>query len=195
MSTQSVEYTSCSKIYCGDLPASVILCVPSSLVEPHLCPQLTPEAAEEAQTTEFSYIDAEIGIEYEVKGGCNLKSYKYVITYDDTQLVEGAVLTGDAITGILIRNCLTEYIDQIFGSEPYIRQNDDGTLSFVSNHGCEYQISSGFNTLEVADAAPDDADVRTGTVVAWVNEATNKLTFKVKYSDGATVKSGEVSLV
>lgn len=48
--------------------------------------------------------------------------------------------------------------------------------------------------IKLAVSAPADADVATSSVVAWVDETANELTFKVKYADGTTVKSGTVAL-
>ncbi len=54
--------------------------------------------------------------------------------------------------------------------------------------------SSVSTILGVANAANADADLGAGEVNIWVDEANNALNFKVKYSDGITVKSGSVAL-
>lgn len=54
--------------------------------------------------------------------------------------------------------------------------------------------STGSTIVGVANAATADANLGAGQVNIWVNEATNSLTFKVKYADGTTVKSGTVAL-
>lgn len=46
----------------------------------------------------------------------------------------------------------------------------------------------------VANSAAADSVLQAAEVFAWVNESTNALTFKVKYSNGSTVKSGTVAL-
>jgi hypothetical protein len=43
--------------------------------------------------------------------------------------------------------------------------------------------------------APADAFLQNASVTAWLDEAANKLMFKVKYADGTTIKSGEIALV
>jgi len=46
----------------------------------------------------------------------------------------------------------------------------------------------------VEDAEPDDADIPTSFCAVYMDETGDALTFKVKYSDGVTLKSGTVSL-
>ena len=53
---------------------------------------------------------------------------------------------------------------------------------------------SGNAFLTAPAAAAADGLLATSSVHFWVNEATNALTFKVKYSNGTTVKSGTVAL-
>jgi hypothetical protein len=47
---------------------------------------------------------------------------------------------------------------------------------------------------ELPQAAPADGEVGESSLSWWLDEATNKLMVKVKYSDGVTIKSGEVAL-
>ncbi len=47
--------------------------------------------------------------------------------------------------------------------------------------------------FDVLTSAIDDGDMQPRQVNMWINESTDKLTFKVKYSTG-TIKTGEVSL-
>jgi len=57
------------------------------------------------------------------------------------------------------------------------------------------QILAGTPNVAAAPAtAPADSVLSSGQFTVWVNESTNELTFKVKYSDGTTVKSGTVAL-
>lgn len=43
-------------------------------------------------------------------------------------------------------------------------------------------------------SAPTDGNIPTRGVVAWIDEATHKLKFRIRYSDGTTLKSGEIAL-
>lgn len=161
MSTQSVTYTSCNKILCGTLPAPVILCIPSSIVALHECPAPYSGADAGEQTTEYSYIEGSIGLESLVAGGCNKRYYEYVITYDDSQLIEGSVLSGEQIEDVIVRGCLTSYIDQKVGDEPYIHIDENGQSVFVSPHGCEYILplgTYGTNTILGEDVTPPTGD-------------------------------------
>jgi hypothetical protein len=49
-------------------------------------------------------------------------------------------------------------------------------------------------SFTLATSAPADADVPTGGIVMWLDESTNKLTFRVRYSNGTTLKTGTVAL-
>ncbi len=46
----------------------------------------------------------------------------------------------------------------------------------------------------LAHAAPTDGDIPAGGVVVWVDEGTNALKFRCRYSNGTTLKTGTVSL-
>lgn len=48
--------------------------------------------------------------------------------------------------------------------------------------------------LVVESSAPVDADIPAGGIVAWLDESTHKLKFRARYSDGTTLKSGEIAL-
>lgn len=43
-------------------------------------------------------------------------------------------------------------------------------------------------------SAPVDGDIPTRGVVIWIDESTHKLKFRIRYSDGITLKSGEIAL-
>ena len=47
--------------------------------------------------------------------------------------------------------------------------------------------------LHAPNTAPDDADLKSGSVSFWLDESSNLLTFRCKYSDG-TLKTGTVAL-
>lgn len=48
--------------------------------------------------------------------------------------------------------------------------------------------------LIVASSAPTDGNIPTRGIVIYIDEATNKLKFRIRYSNGTTLKSGEISL-
>lgn len=163
MATNSVEYLSCTRICCGDLPAPIVLCLPAEIVAPHLCPSTYGYSGTSgggsdsgggggSQPFDYTYIEAEISSETEVKGVCNTVSWRYIFTYDTSQLIEGAVLVGTSITGVICKGCFTEWVEQLIGNEPYIETNPStGEQVFISPHGCEYPIVQGSYCLDVAD--------------------------------------------
>ena len=53
--------------------------------------------------------------------------------------------------------------------------------------------TSGYSII-VESSAPVDNDIPTRGVVVWIDEGANKLMFRLRYSDGTTLKSGEVDL-
>jgi hypothetical protein len=55
-------------------------------------------------------------------------------------------------------------------------------------------VDTGGNALVVESGAPVDGDIPAGGIVAWLDEATDKLKFRVRYSNGTTLKSGEIAL-
>lgn len=117
----------------------MILCIPSEIVAPHTCP---PDSSldDADETTEYSFIYAEIASEAEVKTFCNISTWRYVFTYDNEQLLEGALLVGTSINGVVCESCLTSWVKDLVGDEPYIRTNDDDSMDFISPHGCVYRI-------------------------------------------------------
>jgi hypothetical protein len=60
----------------------------------------------------------------------------------------------------------------------------------IESDGANARVS-----IAVPASAPTDANILAGQVAIWLDEAGNKLKFRVRYSDGTTLKSGEVALV
>ncbi len=58
----------------------------------------------------------------------------------------------------------------------------------------EFRIGTGRSYFNAPTSAPADSALGAGNVSFWLNEATNTLTFKVKYSNNSTVRSGTVAL-
>lgn len=137
MTTQQVSFTTKICLECKEITnPSVILCVSSNLVAQHLCPEggTTPE-------TDFvwSYIEG-ILTASKVLGGCGSCFFNYTFQYDDDQLIEDAQLTSGDIFGVFCLDCLAQYVQDVVGDESYIRYNEDGSVTFISQHGCEYDF-------------------------------------------------------
>lgn len=93
MSTQSIEYTSCSRLCCGELPTEVVLCVPSEIT-----------------LYGVTFLNATMSIETEVLGLCSQRAWRYVFSYNDDLLIEGAILSGIDIGGVLCTTCMTDWV-------------------------------------------------------------------------------------
>lgn len=55
-------------------------------------------------------------------------------------------------------------------------------------------VDSAGYALIIASSAPTDGNIPTRGCVVWIDEVSHKLMFRVRYSDGTTLKSGEISL-
>ena len=55
-------------------------------------------------------------------------------------------------------------------------------------------VSTAGYALIINSSAPTDGNIPTRGIVIWIDEASHKLKFRVRYSDGTTLKSGEISL-
>jgi hypothetical protein len=94
----------------------------------------------------------------------------------------------------------TNNVENVFGSTS--AGGNVGTKTahalqlFTSNSVKQHISSSGQHFFSALGAAPADGDfdLNTREVTFWVNEAGNALTFKVKYADGTTFKSGTIAL-
>lgn len=137
MATLSVAYCSAVKLSCTTCaPAEVILCVDPDYVAPGECP-----GSEEEMPYDFGFIEASLD-SYTKSQSCCATTWKYVFTYDDALLADiNTPLTTASISGVFCKGCMTSWIEEKVGAEPYIRDNGDGTLTFVSPHGCEYTFT------------------------------------------------------
>lgn len=55
-------------------------------------------------------------------------------------------------------------------------------------------VNSAGYSLIISSSAPTDGNIPTGGIVFYLDEATHKLKVRIRYSDGTTLKSGEISL-
>jgi len=147
LTTRSTEYTTCYKICCGNsYPANVIICIPSTLVE--------------ASPGPISYIRGTIGCScgssYNV---CGQQFYRYIITYDDEQLVEDAVLVGSNITGVICDDCLIQYIDDNLSMLSGSGLQADGLSAAGTTQGAGTQIENVINRFVGVSTGVNDACV------------------------------------
>ena len=79
-------------------------------------------------------------------------TWRYIVTYDETLLADPTVLlTADDITGIFCKDCRSTWTEELVGNEPTLVENEDGTLTFTSPHGCQTTFSPGEGALSVLD--------------------------------------------
>lgn len=148
MPTKQVTWQSKTRLSCaGCLPADIVLCVPPELVE----------------DTPHTTINASLTVVTPVYSKCDT-TWKYVATYDDAQLIDGANLLGSQITGAFCKGCLTQWV-----------------LDQVSNANGPYQLPvrvDGGNYDPGAGVVPTDG--QTGGAVTLTY--TNNTLFNVAFS-------------
>lgn len=144
MTTQSVEYRSCVRLYCGvDLPTSVILCVPSELVVQVDPPDVTSTIAAVMETETCT-----------PAAGCTAAYWTYIFTFEGDQLIEGAVLTGEMITGVICENCFTEWVRETANlTQCDLATSDSNTISLAVNTGPCQTIAGSVRISAVLDNA------------------------------------------
>lgn len=106
MATQVLNWCTKCKLECGSsLPTTAYVCVPAAIVSP-------------AVTTDSGFVTATLT---EVrastcKDSCGACGWVYTISYDDTQLAEGYLLTQTVIKEVICSDCLTDFIENTGGS-------------------------------------------------------------------------------
>lgn len=55
-------------------------------------------------------------------------------------------------------------------------------------------VTTGGYSIVINSSAPTDGNIPTRGLVIYIDEASHKLKFRLRYSDGTTLKSGEISL-
>ena len=128
--------------------------------------------------------------------------YGYYVSWTNTGTygtVEGLHIGESSVAATNKRGI---YIGAISGgtSENYAIYAAGGDVYIADNIGigvadAKAQIHGTGSTIVGADTgAVADGDLGAGQVNIWVDEAGNSLKFKVKYSDGTTIKTGSIAL-
>lgn len=134
-----VNYTTRTKLDCGDtLPTSVILCVNPLKVAPYSCPETDVD-----QIWEYNFIPATLTDVTKFQDGCAPASWKYTFCFDDIFVVPGETILRNDVTGIVCKDCLTTWVEDLVGNESKIVTDGGGAQTFISEHGCEYPINAG----------------------------------------------------
>lgn len=143
MTIQQVSRTSEICLPCKDnTQAGVILCVPSNIVAPRECP--TTSVTEETDYP-YSFIEATI-VRATSLGSCGSCMYNYVFQYDDVQLIEGAQLSASQVLGFFCRDCSTQWVEDLVGTDVYLEEVEGETF-LVTQHGCRYSLAASSQSL------------------------------------------------
>lgn len=193
MSQQLVEYISTSRLACANCtPANVILCItPPTIVVNPTCPTdisgnppgtgitdgtgLISEPGEDRP--QKSYIEATIVTFVQTRDACNKPVYRYIFSYDDTQIVlpPNTVFTAANIVGVFCEGCLTDWVRDLVGEDVTVEEREAGIITIRNQHGCEFAFRRGWTRLvqEVnGDITVTYPDLSTETISLSVNVAT-----------------------
>lgn len=139
---KSVLWSTCQRLSCSNSPSpTVIICLTDTgIVKPPNCIDDTPE------TVEPTTIEATLTKSWrDGLSGCN-PVYRYLFQYDETNLIDPVTpLTTAEISGVFCKGCLTSWIEEEVGNEITLINNNDGTYTLTSQHGCQYTIDVGSN--------------------------------------------------
>lgn len=145
MSYRTLEWTSYNRLSCsGCLPADIIVCLKDlTKIAAKACPLegASPEVAEETNF-EWHHILGQLVTVTTIKNKCGGSYYRYIIAYDDAQLVSGANLTATDIEGVVCKGCLTTYVEDKAGDDVKIEELTPGIFTLTNQHGCQYEFGS-----------------------------------------------------
>lgn len=184
MTTLYVQYCSRKKLACSEAAdKDVVLCLQdSALIVPTEC--TTPSEG----TYVGAFAEATICQWYST-GDCN-GIFVYTFSYDDAILADSEVPLQPAdISGVFCRDCMTSYYDYKVGSEVYLKDEDDGSQTLISQHLCEYPIDV-TNRTGIADVASQAALALPATGNVFNITGTTNIT-----SIGTTLSTGRVVIL
>ena len=147
-----IKYVSSQPLQCsGGNQNEVILWVKPELVASPYC---------EGGGAAFDFIDATIEVDCQSASGCE---WKYAFAYDETLLLPGKLLKSSDILGVFCKGPFANWVKSVAGNEVELINNEDGTYTFRSQHGCEETFFSGDGvggilTIEHGGTGADDAD-------------------------------------
>lgn len=153
MSFRTIEWTSYQRLSCsGCTPADVIICLTDpdegdpDKITSRDCPLEGAPPEVTAETVfDWHHIEGQLVNVTTIRNKCGGSFYRYVIAYDDVQLVTGTNLTAADIANVVCKGCLTTYIEDKAGNDVKVEEVTPGTFTLTNQHGCQYQfgITSG----------------------------------------------------
>jgi len=157
---QSVTWSSRDRLSCaGCAPANVILCVRSNLVGPKAC---AAGATSPDTTFVFRTIEGTVMTALMADTSPCGTTYRYVITYDDSQLLAGKKLTARDVLGVFCQGCMTDWVKEQVGNEVVIETNILGGQTLITQHGCQFPITAsggGGGVLAIVDNGDGTYDI------------------------------------
>lgn len=151
MAFKIVQWNSKDRVCCDQqLPTDVVLCIDPAKIAQKPCSN--------GGETDFpwSTIDAQLLEFYVLTNDCApCPIFRYSLRYDDTQLVDQVPLTGNDVLGLICASCLVSFIRSTAGNEVTFTQNEDGSVTITSQHGCSFT----FDPAGVSVADTDSVDM------------------------------------
>jgi hypothetical protein len=97
-------------------------------------------AGPSTQPVLWGFIDAILASTVRIPSGSGKTIYRYTITYDDAQLLDGCkLLTCHKIGGIFCKSCLTEWIEDLVGQAVTLA-GENGVYTLTNQYGCTFTI-------------------------------------------------------
>lgn len=163
MAFKIVQWNSRDKVCCDQtLPTDVVLCVDPDKVAQKSCLN--------GGETDFPWatIDAQLLEFYVLTNDCNpCPIFRYSIRYDDTQIVDQQPLTSADVLGLICASCLVSFIRSTAGNEVTFTQNEDGSVTITSQHGCSFTFNPA--GIDVEDTESIDLHLVGSTLSGDVN--------------------------
>lgn len=129
MATQYVTYSTKAYLACAACaPFDVIIQLEPGFASQQGCYHDTPD------TWEYQTIRGQVTTV--VKHG---EVYEYTLSYESDDIIN-PTLDPEKIEGVACVGPLGKYLIDRVGFDPFITENDNGTFTFHSNHGCEYSF-------------------------------------------------------
>lgn len=178
---------------------SVTLCLKTdTLLEPFDC---FPPTDPETEQPPISYVPAHICQAYTL-GDCSPSRWYYTFSYSSDRLANVDIPLQPAdIDGVFCNDCMISFFAERLGSEVYLRDDEGGGQTLITQHQCEYPIASGSVTTPWEDYSDSIVITGDGTnTLSAISVNTAMFTFidKVGWIDvefGGTLSGVESNVV
>lgn len=185
---KTVVYTTNTRLSCSCASSpDVILCLAASgLLAPTECPDSSDVPFD------FTTIAATISQAYKSVDSCGNALWHYSFSYDETLLNDPSTpLTAADISGVFCEGCLTDWVKELVGDEPSLIPNADGSITWVSPHGCTLTFTPSGTALQGSWVpATGTWTYASATTVTVPTDATETYAIgqKIRFKQGAGFK-------